>query len=222
MGTNCESYMEFHQRNNSYTFIRSLINFRILNMENEAGKEILKILLNNSSLNREFISNEILNENKHSDYEIINKINDKLYDENSMLESLEDVAKLCNKEIKVSSRKISTKQRQNIIKLLEDPQIREITSNEKPIVIIADNAQIHHANDVEKAYKLLNIELIFLPPYCPDLNPIEDLWRIIKKELYLADYTCLEELMELFEELFYENVYRSSFYENWLEEYLLQ
>lgn len=94
---------------------------------------------------------------------------------NPMFESLENIAKFCNKEIKVNSRKISTKQRQNIIKLLENSYIDEITSNKKPIVIIADNAQIHHANDVEKAGKLLNIELIFLSPYCPDLNPIKDL-----------------------------------------------
>ena len=221
MGTNCESYMEFHQRNNSYTFIRSLINYRIINMENEEGKEILNTLLNDSSLNRDIIANEILNENKRTDYEIINKINDKLYDDNPMPDSLENIAKLCNKEIKVNSRKISTKQRQNIIKLLENQFIEEITLNEKPIVIISDNAQIHHANDVEIACKLLNIELIFLSPYCPDLNPIEDLWRVIKKELYLANYNCLNELMELFEELFYENVYNTSFYENWLNDYML-
>ena len=109
----------------------------------------------------------------------------------------------------------------NIIKLLKNQFIGEITLNEKPIVIISDNAQIHHAKDVETACKLLNIELKFLSPYCPDLNPIEDLWRVIKKELYLANYNCLDELMELFEELFYENVYHTSFYENWLNDYLL-
>ena len=61
MGTNCESYVEFHQRNNSYTFIRSLINYRILNVENEEGKEILNTLLNDASLNRDIIVNQILN-----------------------------------------------------------------------------------------------------------------------------------------------------------------
>lgn len=61
MGTNCESYVEFHQRNNPYTFIRSLINYRILNVENEEGKEILNTLLNDASLNRDIIVNQILN-----------------------------------------------------------------------------------------------------------------------------------------------------------------
>ena len=56
-------------------------------MENEEGKEILNTLLNDPSLNRDIITNEILNENKRTDYEIINKINDKLYDDNPMPDS---------------------------------------------------------------------------------------------------------------------------------------
>ena len=42
MGVNCASYMEFYKRNNSFTTILTLIMFRILNMEDEKGKEILK------------------------------------------------------------------------------------------------------------------------------------------------------------------------------------
>ena len=34
--------------------------------------------------------------------------------------------------------------------------------------------QEYHAKIVEKACEILNIKLIFLQPYCPDLNPIED------------------------------------------------
>jgi transposase len=45
----------------------------------------------------------------------------------------------------------------------------EINSKEKRINIILDNARIHHAKIVEKACEILNINLIFLKPYCPDL-----------------------------------------------------
>ena len=38
---------------------------------------------------------------------------------------------------------------------------------------------------VQKAAKILNINLIFLRPHSPDLNPIEDVWRIIKKKQYI-------------------------------------
>ena len=52
----------------------------------------------------------------------------------------------------------------------------------KRIVMILDNAKIHHAEllnnfPVENKDKL---SLIFLPPYSPNLNLIEELWRWLK------------------------------------------
>ena len=38
---------------------------------------------------------------------------------------------------------------------------------------------------IQKAAEILNINLIYLRPYCPDLNPIEDIWRVIKKKQYI-------------------------------------
>lgn len=48
--------------------------------------------------------------------------------------------------------------------------------------MVLDNARIHTAKMIQKAVKILNINLIYLRPYCPDLNPIEDVWRVIKKQ----------------------------------------
>ena len=44
---------------------------------------------------------------------------------------------------------------------------------------------------------ILSINLVFLPPYCPFLNPIEDVWKDIKREIYISDYETLDELIEL-------------------------
>jgi transposase len=52
-------------------------------------------------------------------------------------------------------------------------------------VIVMDNASIHKSNDFEaqqEAWKKQNVELFFLPPYSPELNLIEILWRFIKYE----------------------------------------
>jgi transposase len=53
------------------------------------------------------------------------------------------------------------------------------------IYLILDNVRYHHA----KALKIFleknkeKIELIFLPPYSPDLNPVERLWWFVRKRI---------------------------------------
>lgn len=60
----------------------------------------------------------------------------------------------------------------------------EYVPNNKKILIVLDNASWH-----KKAVRLLRanndyprIEFIFLPPYSPELNPIERVWRITRRE----------------------------------------
>jgi transposase len=53
------------------------------------------------------------------------------------------------------------------------------------IVIILDNARIHHAkllHDFLEEYKS-RLFLTFLPPYSPDLNMIEELWGWLKNSV---------------------------------------
>ena len=78
-----------------------------------------------------------------------------------------------------------------------------------------------HQLDVGVAAEILNIEFVFLPTYSPDLNPIEDLWKIIKSKVYLSNYNTLDELIEIVTEEFYKNVTSESLYEGWLEEFML-
>ena len=59
---------------------------------------------------------------------------------------------------------------------------------------------------------------IFLPKRSPDLNPIEDLWRMIKDRIYSTYYNDLEQLVTIFTEAFEEFVVRESLYENWIED----
>lgn len=53
----------------------------------------------------------------------------------------------------------------------------------KPILAILDNAQIHRAGKVVRRAKELDIHFVHLPPYSPDLNPIESAWKDLKREL---------------------------------------
>lgn len=51
----------------------------------------------------------------------------------------------------------------------------------KPITIVLDNASYHRAKVVRALARALDIELLFLPPYSPNLNLIQRVWKLVKK-----------------------------------------
>jgi len=59
---------------------------------------------------------------------------------------------------------------------------------ETPIKIVLDNARYQHCRLVEEYAKQLNISLLFLPSYSPNLNIIERLWKFTKKKILYAKY----------------------------------
>lgn len=50
-------------------------------------------------------------------------------------------------------------------------------------VIIMDNCRTHYAKIVTDRLAALSIKTLFLPPYSPELNPIEESWSVIKAKL---------------------------------------
>lgn len=57
-----------------------------------------------------------------------------------------------------------------------------------PIYIILDNARYQHCKAVVAFAATLNIHLVFLPTYSPNLNIIERLWKWTKKKCLYAKY----------------------------------
>ncbi len=51
---------------------------------------------------------------------------------------------------------------------------------EKGTVIVMDNASFHRKKQLFKICEKYGFNLIFLPPYFPELNPIEKYWYILK------------------------------------------
>lgn len=47
-------------------------------------------------------------------------------------------------------------------------------------VVVMDNATFHKRKDMQKALSEAGHTLLYLPPYSPDLNPIEHKWAQIK------------------------------------------
>jgi transposase len=47
-----------------------------------------------------------------------------------------------------------------------------------------DNAKIHTANVIQDWFEENNIEVMDWPPYSPDLNPIEHVWKHLKEKMH--------------------------------------
>lgn len=50
-------------------------------------------------------------------------------------------------------------------------------------IVVMDNLRVHHAQSVRLAIEAVGAQLIFLPPYSPDLSPIELCWSKLKQFL---------------------------------------
>ena len=59
---------------------------------------------------------------------------------------------------------------------------------EVPITLVMDNARYQKCKIVAALALKLNIELLFLPAYSPNLNLIERLWKFVKKEVLYSKY----------------------------------
>lgn len=70
----------------------------------------------------------------------------------------------------------------------------------KQTIVIVDNAPVHHSQAFQakiKQWQELDLYIYFLPPYSPELNKIETLWRFIKyKWMPLDAYANIENLKE--------------------------
>lgn len=64
--------------------------------------------------------------------------------------------------------------------------IRKRCPHPKPITIVLDNARYQHNAEVCAEAQRLQIELLFLPPYSPNLNLIERVWKLVKKHALAA------------------------------------
>lgn len=64
-------------------------------------------------------------------------------------------------------------------------------------VVVLDNLRPHHAPGVRDVIRDKGADLCYLPPYSPDLNPIELMWSAVKQRLRRAKERAVEGLRRL-------------------------
>jgi len=76
-----------------------------------------------------------------------------------------------------------------------------------PVTLVMDNARYQRCKLVMDLAQELGIELLFLPPYSPNLNLIERYWKLLKKRCLRSKYY---ESFKLFREAILDGIERSN------------
>ena len=88
------------------------------------------------------------------------------------------------------------------------------------ILLVADNDGGHHAKLTQQRADELGIEFVFLPPYSPTLNPIEPLWKSLKRKISPEIFEAEEEFRHFVTETFLELSKRVTFAKSWIQRFL--
>lgn len=74
----------------------------------------------------------------------------------------------------------------------------------KPIVVVIENTQYKHCQTVIKSKG--NKRILFLPPYSPNLNDIERLWKFTKMNVLYRKYYKIPEVFHKIIRIFFEQI----------------
>ena len=88
------------------------------------------------------------------------------------------------------------------------------------LVIILDNFRSHHANLTREYAEHNRINLVFLPPYSPDLNPIEYIWKSVKRIISRTFVQDLHHLKQIILDAFKNYGCSLSFAKAWIIKFL--
>jgi len=113
---------------------------------------------------------------------------------------------------------LNDSKKESIVGFLKE--IRSVNPSFKAIIIVLDNYSSHISSAVADAAQALGIYLVFLPPYCPDLNPIEYIWKSIKRVVSVDFVPTLDEMKRRIASAWNDFSGHLSFAKRWIEQFL--
>lgn len=98
-------------------------------------------------------------------------------------------------------------------------KIREANPDGR-IVLVLDNFRSHRARATMIQAERLDIELVFLPPYSPDLNPIEFIWKSVKRVVSATFVKGLDDMKDVIAAAFMDLSRKLSFASSWTDRFI--
>ena len=76
------------------------------------------------------------------------------------------------------------------------------------VLLVMDNASYHKSADFKKHVNSFHgdVIIVFLPPYSPELNPVEMLWREFKRYIANKLYTDMDEMMGAMDQMLADGI----------------
>lgn len=92
--------------------------------------------------------------------------------------------------------------------------------SEESILMLMDNAKIHKGVEMETFYKDNGILPVFLPIYSSDLNPEEQIWRMVRRPLKNKVFKEKSEIGVAFKNAFSKINNLTGLLEKWIKQFI--
>lgn len=69
-------------------------------------------------------------------------------------------------------------------------------------VVVMDNLRVHHIDAVKKRLASVGARPLFLPPYSPEKNPIEEIWSLIKRIFRSEEARTISKMIDAMKKAF--------------------
>lgn len=112
---------------------------------------------------------------------------------------------------------LENSKKENVCSFLEEVKA---SNQDHSLLLVLDNLRSHTAQATKQKAIELGITLVFLPPYSPDLNPIEQIWRCLRREVSTAFFRSQEEFLGLIEKAYRQLSPKTSFAKGWVLKFL--
>lgn len=194
---------DFSEDYETVNLLNDILNNLIL-----SKKEIRRIISANSPSNDNFVARLLrsLKNNKNDDEATLSR----------------KLGKHCKRESTENPKKQEEIKLDHILNLLNNDFLTENLKFERRIVLILDNVPTHRSDFTFQVANLLNIYLLFLPEYSPELNPIEGSWDYSKLNLKKKTIDTKEELIDNSIKLFLDATSTDSLYKTTVNKFIPQ